>query len=183
MLQLRYSLALIACLLLTVPAMAQPASATEGWPEADSADVGSIDAIIHALYETISGPAGQKRDWDRLRSLHHPDARLIPIVKNQQGDVFPLIWTVEQYIERAGATLEQRGFFEIEIGRKTETYGYMTHLTSTYESRWTEEDEEPFDRGINSFQLLHDGSRWWIVNVYWNSERTTGIPIPAMYGG
>ena len=55
------------------------------WPEADPADVESIDAIIAALYDVISGPIGEKRDWDRFRSLFVPDARLIPTGQGQ-GD-------------------------------------------------------------------------------------------------
>lgn len=179
----RFGSLLAVFVLLAQPAAAQPASATEGWPEANPADVESIDALIAAVYDVISGPAGEKRDWNRMRSLFHPSARLIPIAKNQQGEVFPVFWTIDQYIERAGGYLEQNGFFEIETGRIVETYGYLTHLFSTYESRHTEADEEPFDRGINSFQLLYDGNRWWVVNINWNSESTVGEPIPSKYGG
>ncbi|GAB5518028.1 MAG: hypothetical protein RhofKO_02790 [Rhodothermales bacterium] len=178
----RYSLSFGVCLLFAVPAFTQPASATEGWPEADSSDVASIGSIIHAIYETISGPAGEERDWDRFRSLLHPDARLIPIGRTPDGVAFPVSLGVNDYIERAKPAFLNDGFYEVETSRKVETYGYMTHLFSTYEARLAE-DAEPFDRGINSFQLLHDGSRWWIMSIFWNSEATVGEPIPEMYGG
>ena len=42
--------------------------------EANPADVASIDAIMKAVYDVISGDAGQKRDWDRFRSLFYKDA-------------------------------------------------------------------------------------------------------------
>ena len=45
---------------------------------ADPRDVESIDAIIAAAYDVISGPAGQKRDWNRERSLFYPGARIMP---------------------------------------------------------------------------------------------------------
>ena len=34
-----------------------------------ASDTTSPDAIIAALYDVISGPAGQARDWDRFRGL------------------------------------------------------------------------------------------------------------------
>ena len=39
-------------------------------------DVVSIDAIVNATYDVISGPAGPK-DWDRERFLLHPQARMM----------------------------------------------------------------------------------------------------------
>ena len=47
-------------------------------PPAKPDDVKSIDSIIAATYDVISGPAGD-RDWDRFRSLLIPEARLIPV--------------------------------------------------------------------------------------------------------
>src|SRR5689334_8789003 len=40
-------------------------------------DVASIDGILRALYEVVSGPAGP-RDWKRGRKLFLPEARLMP---------------------------------------------------------------------------------------------------------
>jgi hypothetical protein len=149
-------------------------------PSARPADVKSVDAIVAALYDVISGPAGQKRDWDRMRSLFVPGARLIPAVANAGGGASARVLDVDAYIQRASATLERDGFFEHEIARKTDAFGNIMHLFSTYESRHTAADPTPFARGINSIDLLKDGDRWWIVTVYWDSERP-GNPIPAQY--
>lgn len=178
---MRYGAVLALCLLFAIPAIAQP-SATSDWPEPDADDVASIEAIITALYDSISGPAGEERDWDRFRSFFHPEARLIPIGRTPAGQAYPVPVGVEDYIERATPAFVDNGFYEVETSRKVETYGYMTHLFSTYEAR-LEEDAEPFDRGINSIQLFHDGTRWWIMSVFWNSEATVGEPVPEMYGG
>jgi hypothetical protein len=153
--------------------------AQQAAPQARPQDVASIDAIIGALYEVISGPAGQKRDWDRFLSLFAPGARLIPTGPTEAGGAAARILAPEDYRTRAAPGLEQNGFFENEIARTTESYGNIAHAFSTYESRRTA-DAAPFDRGINSIQLLKDGSRWWIVTVYWDAERTAG-PIPAKY--
>ena len=67
-----------------------------------------------------------------------------------------------------------------ETARRVETYGHIAHAWSTYESRHKAEDPEPFARGINSIQLMHDGARWWIVTIFWEAE-TPENPIPEKY--
>lgn len=157
----------------TAPVLAQDAM------DADSDDVESIDAIIAALYDVISGPAGEERDWNRFLSLFLPGAHLVPSVVTPDGSIRHVVWSPEEYISRAGGQLEEVGFFENEIGRVTEEFGNVAHAFSTYESR-TEEGEDPFQRGINSIQLFWDGSRWWIVNIAWDSERDDN-QIPDKY--
>ena len=134
-------------------------------------DVSTIDGIIGALYDVISGPAGDARDWERFYSLFLAEgARLIPSGM-QQGSATHQVLTPQEYAERAGPTLEGNGFFEREIGRTTEEFGNIAHVFSAYDSKRTLQDAEPFARGINSIQLFHDGSRYWVVTVLWDSER------------
>ena len=105
--------------------------------EADPADVESIDAIIAAAYDVISGPAGQKRDWNRERSLFYPGARIMPTASvpgRNDVDLEPQMLDVEKYIARAEPLLQQ-GFYETEIARRTEQFGRIAHVWSTYESR------------------------------------------------
>jgi hypothetical protein len=151
---------------------------------ANPADVESIEAIIAAAYRLISGDAGEKRNWDRVRSLFAPGARLIPTSK-QAGVRVPDGQTpdpldVERYISRVTEYFDQNGFFETEVARRTEQYDHVAHAFSTYESRHRADDVEPFMRGINSFQLYHDGKRWWIVTIYWQQENPD-CPIPDEY--
>lgn len=157
-------------------ALAQAAAAVE----ADPRDVASIDAIIKALYDVISGPRGQKRDWARLRSLFLPGARLIPTAARPNGESGPRVMDVEGYIAGAGPYLEEHGFFEREIARRVESFGNIAHALSTYDSRHRAEDPEPFSRGINSIQLFNDEARWWVVTIFWDAE-TPANPIPQKY--
>ncbi|TFH65563.1 MAG: hypothetical protein E4G90_06035 [Gemmatimonadales bacterium] len=149
-------------------------------PAADPADVESVDAIVAAVYDVISGPAGQARAWDRWRSLFIPEARLISVGQSQEGIIQRRVMTPEDYAQRSGPVLEEMGFFEEEIGRTQEEFGPVVHLFSAYQSKRALGDPEPFARGINSFQLMHDGTRWWIVTIYWTSERPD-LPIPQRY--
>lgn len=156
------------------------ASPTPQLPAADAKDVATMDAIIAALYDVISGPAGQKRNWDRFRSLFVPGARLIPTFPRPTGEVISRVATPEEYIQRSAPLLEKNGFFEREISRRVEKFGNIAHIFSTYDSRHKAEDEKPFARGINSIQLMNDGKRWWIVTVFWQGEDEKN-PLPAEY--
>lgn len=156
-------------LLFTVTSMAQT-------KEANPADVASLDAIIKSVYQVISGDAGVKRDWDRFRTLFHPSARMIPTGKNPQTNVFGAVaLTPEDYIKRAGAFLEKEGFHESEIGRRTEIYGNIAQVFSTYEAKKKLSDEKPLMRGINSIQLLFDGKRWWVMTILWQQETPDNV--------
>lgn len=143
-------------------------------------DVSSVDTILKATYDVISGPAGQKRDWDRFRSLFADGARLVPVGPRAAGDWGPRALEPEAYVERGTAVFAKEGFFEREIARRVETYGHIAHVFSTYESRHAADDPAPFARGINSFQLAFDGSRWWVVTISWEAE-SEGVKIPEAY--
>ena len=69
--------------------------------EADPRDVESIDAIVTAIYDVISGPVGKKRDWDRERSLYYPGARVIPTARPGANDnLAPQMLDVDGFIAR-----------------------------------------------------------------------------------
>lgn len=149
---------------------------------AESRDVSSIDGIVAALYDVISGPAGQARNWDRMRTLFIPDAKMIPTGKRADGSFGKRILSVEDYIKNSGPVLEKNGFFEIEIGRTTDQYGNIVQVFSTYATKHTTADATPFMRGINSIQLWNDGKRWWIMSIMWQAE-TPDVPLPGKYLG
>lgn len=150
-------------------------------PPAKPSDVSSPDAILAACYDVISGPAGQKRDWDRFRSLFVPGARLIPTQAKKEGGGFEVfVVTPDEYAKFADAYFEKNAFSEKEISRKSERFGNIMHIFSTYASRHDAKDPEPFERGINSFQLFFDGTRWWIVTIYWEGE-TPDLKIPQEF--
>jgi hypothetical protein len=154
----------------------KPASA----PVASPKDVATEDAILGALYDVISGPAGQDRDWNRFRSLFMPKAQLIAVAPLPGGGVRPIVMTPDDYAQRAGPKLRESGFFEREIARQTHAYADIAQVFSTYESRHAAADEKPFARGINSIQLMKDKTRWWVVSVYWEQE-TDANPIPEAF--
>jgi hypothetical protein len=171
----RWALALSSIVAL-VPCRAQDAP-----PPAKPADVQSQDAIMHAIYDVISGPGGSPRDWNRFLSLFVPGARLIPS-RHHGGDSATTLTVLspQDYVQRVSSRFEANGFFEKEVSHTSETYGAITQNFSTYESRHAANDEKPFARGINSFQLFNDGKRWYVVTIYWDAE-TPANPIPEKY--
>lgn len=144
-------------------------------------ETSTLDRIIHALYDSISGTANQKRDLRRFRSLFIPEARLIRTSPTDDGaGAQASVYDVDEYFKTACEYFKVNGFFEREIARRVDSFGNVAHAFSTYESRHDESEAEPFSRGINSIQLLRDGARWWVVTIFWDFERPDN-PIPAEY--
>ncbi|UCD76017.1 MAG: hypothetical protein JSV91_03660 [Phycisphaerales bacterium] len=148
--------------------------------EADPADVASIEAIVTAYYDVISGDAGQTRNWDRFRSLFAKDARFIT-VKSMGAKASPVSLAPEQYVELNRKYFERGGYHEREIHQRVDSYGKVAHVFSTYESRRKGDAPDPYSRGINSIQLISNGQRWWIASIMWDYERGDENPIPEDY--
>lgn len=134
-------------------------------------DVSSLDGIIYALYEVLSGPAGQQRDWERYRTLFAEGARLMPVVAAAGRKPHARQLTLEDYIRRVEPIFAIEDFWERETSRQTETFGRVAHVLSRYESLH-DPNGPPFEHGANSMQLFYDDSRWWVVSVMWNTSRS-----------
>jgi hypothetical protein len=132
-------------------------------------DVNSVEAIIHASYDVISGPAGQPRDWERFRSLYVAGARLMPVISGAEPRVRLL--TPDEYVRRVEPIFAKESFWERETSRQVEIIGRIAHVLSHYESL-RDPSGPPFEHGTNSIQLFKDDSRWWIVSVMWNTARS-----------
>ena len=141
-------------------------------------DVSDPDAIIKAMYDSISGPKGG-RDWNRIRSLHLEGSRLIPTGMRVNGEEGLRILDIEQWIDGAIPLFAENDFYEVEVARKMDRFGNIVQAFSTYECRW-EPDGPPFMMGINSIQLLYKDGRWWVVNVFWDNASDSN-PIPVEY--
>ena len=137
------------------------------------ADAAGIDATIRGVYEIISGPPGQKRDFDRMRSMFAPNALLRVITPNRGvrgGDI-------EAYIKASGPILEKEGFTEKELGRRTEVYGNLASVWSAYDGRTA--NGSFHERGINSFQLVKVDGKWLVASILWQEEGTPVLfPLP-----
>jgi hypothetical protein len=132
-------------------------------------DFSSIDGILRALYETISGPAGT-RDWERERRLFLGGGHLVPTRPLPEGGAAADVFDVDGYIASRTPFFAANDFWEIEIGRRVERFGSIAQAWSAYEAR-PSPDGPVIKRGVNSVQLFYDGTRWWIVSILWDNER------------
>lgn len=142
--------------------------------------VKTLDSTIKTLYSVISGEKGEARDWDLFRYLFRPEAKLIPSGPNQQGKTTIRYMSPQEYINSSGKWLVDNGFFEKETARTVHKFGNIAQVFTTYEAYRSESDTTPFMTGINSIQMLFDGNRWWIVNVYWQ-QASKEHPIPKQF--
>ncbi len=178
---MKYSLFTIALSFLTLSVYAQEQPQTEQKVLAiDSSSVLTIDSTIKTLYNVISGEKGEKRNWNQMKFMFYKDSKLIPSGKNKKDVTKARYMSIDDYIKGSEKWLVEHGFFEKEIHRDVQTFGNIAHVFSTYECFHTATDETPFMRGINSIQLLNDGERWWIINIFWTPE-TAENPIPEKY--
>ena len=147
--------------------------------EANPADVSTIEGIVKAFYETISGGKGVPRQWSRDRTLYLPDVRFVSL-SERDGKVRAAVMNHTNYVNGTNEFFVTEGFQEREINRVVRKFGNLAHVFSTYESFHSLSDKKPFMRGINSFQLLNDGKRWWVLTIFWQGE-TPENPIPKKY--
>jgi len=139
-------------------------------PQVPKSDLAGIDAAIRSVYEVISGPPGQKRDFDKMRSLFTPGATMKAIgPKGLHGG------SVEDYIARDRDILEREGFTERELGRRLEVWGGLATAWSSYDGRTA--NGSFHERGINSFELVKIDGKWLIASILWQEE-TPDNPLP-----
>lgn len=162
---------LIACAMLLSPITLAGQSLTPR-PE----DVATLDGIIKAFYEVVSGPAGQPRQWHRDSTLYIPRVRFVAM-SVEKGRPVADVMDHGEFARRYEGAFVDRGFFERETKRTTQRFGNIVHVMSAYEYRATENGPVQ-GRGVNSIQLFWDGSRWWIASATWDDERPDN-PIPA----
>ena len=165
------AIAILAMLVVTPPAHGQTA---------DPADVASPEAVIRAAYESLTRAPGEDYDWDRLRSLHLPEARLAPNPEQTGGEARVL--SIEEFIDWIDGSVtiggpEDEGFVEEGIHTETREYGDVAQLISTYVSRTHAGDRE-IARGVNFLTLVRRDGRWWVLSVAWDEENAAGR-IPA----
>ena len=143
----------------------------------------TIDEVIDTLYDCISGPPGGQ-DWERDREIYHPRCILVRTrIENGEPVAYP--FSFDEFVAATIPLLEGKSFYEIEIGRKTEVFGQIANVYSTYEARETPDHPEIQFSGVNMIHLWNDGigddgkpgGRWWIMGIIWDNERE-GLDLP-----
>lgn len=145
--------------------------------EADPKDVSTIDGMIKAFYETISGAKGVPRQWSRDKTLYMPGVRYVSM-SERDGKIRPSLLDHAGYVNGTNEFLVTEGFQERELNRIVRRFGNIAHVYSTYE--FSASDGKVKGRGVNSIELFWDGTRWWIAFAAWDEERPNN-PIPKEF--
>jgi hypothetical protein len=167
------------------PGRKEPTPAVRAVGGVSAPDGSSVDTIVDAMYQSVSHGPEEEPNWKRMHEIFLPVGVLIPPRRPDAQEFAVLdVDAFQDRVRKGMAAAKERGdstaFFESEIARKTDCFGNVCHVFSTYEGRHAPGDEKPFVRGINSVQLVNDGKRWWITSVVWDSEKPDK-PIPTEY--
>jgi len=154
------------------------ASASTQMPTPRPEDVSTIDGIIAAFYDVVSGPAGTPRQWHRDSTLYIPNVHFVAM-DVRQGRPLARVMDHAQFVAGYNRAFVDRGFFEREIHRVTKRFGNIVHVFSTYENSTTPQGSIE-GRGVNSIQLFWDGTRWWIASATWEDERPDNAIPPDL---
>jgi hypothetical protein len=141
-----------------------------------AAEFATIDALMTALYSSISGPPGGQ-DFELSRRLYHPDVRLVRTRLDEAGKPVAYSFSGDEYEANAGALLAGTPFHEVETGRRVVRFGNVAQVFSAYEARTAPQGGELIKHGMNCAHLFNDGSRWWLMHLIWDDERE-GVEVP-----
>ena len=142
----------------------------------DISTVNSIDGIVNEVLNIISGEQGKKRDWEQFRQLFLPTAQFAVLYHKDDGIKLINTLTLEEFVRMAGQAYQNDGFLEYELSKKVDEYNGIAQVFQSYYAKELGVEE----KGINSFQLVHDGKRWWIFNILWTNDRN-GVKVPDKY--
>jgi len=141
-----------------------------------AAEFATIDALMTALYSSISGPPGGQ-DFELSRRLQHADVRLVRTRLDEAGKPVALSFSGEEYEANARALLAGQPFYEVETERRVVRFGNVAQVFSAYEARTAPQGGELIKRGMNFAHLFTDGIRWWLMHLIWDDERE-GVEVP-----
>ena len=143
-------------------------------------DTKSVQNVLDAYYDCISGPIGEKRDYVRLKNLFHPSANFIYSYWNKEETKASVMIfdTIDEYLSKLDY-MDKKGFYEHEISNVINKFSTVAQVFSTYTYRVEDNSTEP-KTGITSYELFYDGERYWIMSMFWNIE-SNKYKIPKKY--
>jgi len=137
----------------------------------------TLESIVKADYESISGGVGVSRQWGRDQSLYDPHARFVGLGTDpQSGAITSSSFNEQEYADESDAVFVREGYTERELAHSIHRFGNVATVLSSYEGK-SSLTGKVLSRGVNIYQLYFDGKRWWILSIVWDDERP-GNPIP-----
>ena len=142
----------------------------------EAEEFATIEALMTALYSSISGPPGGQ-DFELSRRIYHRDVRLVRTRLDEAGRPVAFSFSGDEYEANARTLLAAMPFYEVETERRVVRFGNVAQVFSAYEARTAPDGGELIKRGMNLAHLFNDGSRWWLMHLIWDDERV-GVTVP-----
>ncbi len=158
------------CVSLIVTLNISAASNASDYPLVE--DVSSVDGVMTAYYDVVSGPAGFEYNPERDRSLYAPNAMITRF--RDDGTIDRKTVAEETLPMKPWA----EGFYEIETNRIVEQFGNLAHVWSTFETRGSP-NGAALSRAVSSISLYYRDNRWWITS--WSTQNETDQLLPSKY--
>ena len=138
--------------------------------------VKTIEGIVGETIRIISGAKGVERDWEAFRNLYTDDAKITIVAQKKDGTNSIKTITLEKFVRLGKNFYKKEGFYEYELKKTIDEYNGIAHVVQSYQTKYADKN----NRGINSYQLVFDGKRWWINNLMWTDNKN-GVDIPKEY--
>ena len=137
----------------------------------------SIESVVNTSLACISGDQGVPRNFELFKTLYHKDAKLCFIQKGDSGKEMGAL-TIDKFTEVSAQSYEAYGFYEAAIKNTIDSFGSIANVFQSYEASVPLKDYKI--RGINSYQLVFEKGRWWIINEIYDEEKGD-LLIPEKY--
>ena len=144
--------------------------------QTDNVAVKSIDGIVNEVLNIITGKKDESRNWESFRILFTPNAQLSVLNHDSLGHAKMNSYSLEEFVRIGMKFYEGDGFLEYEITKTVDEYNGIAHVFQSYRA----EELDIIEEGINSYQLIFDGERWWISSILWTSNRN-GVELDSRY--
>lgn len=142
-------------------------------------ETAAVEATIHAVYDVISGPVGEERDFERMRALYMDGAAMGAVGPGPDGQGRGRVITLDDYIERSGPWLVENGFVEVPTRTDISVWGEIATARSAYEGT-NSATGETFLIGVNFITLFKIEGEWKIASILWRTE-TDDWPVEAAF--
>jgi len=142
-------------------------------------DAAEVEAVVQAVYDVISGPVGQARDFEAMHALFLPGAAMGAVSPGEDGQGQGRVITLDEYIERSGPWLVENGFTERPTRTETTIYGELAYVRSAYEGV-NGATGEVFVTGVNFITLFKVEDEWKIASLLWRSA-DADWPVEAAF--
>ncbi|MFY0603105.1 MAG: hypothetical protein JXQ93_04090 [Flavobacteriaceae bacterium] len=136
-----------------------------------------VKSLVEETQKVVSIKKGQQIDTAYFRTLFLPTAHFT-VVGEENGKKLHETMSLNEFIETLADTYYSNGYFETGKGEIVEQYNGIAQVIQSFYGKDSEGEEA---WGVNSYQLIYSGGRWWIANMVWTMSSNGKAGIPKKY--